>query len=100
MGAGGFLGSGVKECEKIDGPWVMECEKMVGSRVKECDKIIGPWVMGCEKIDGPKAMEFEKIVGPRVKKHANSFRGERPIRNKNDPKLTSTSPVSSPKWYP
>ena len=57
-----FLGYGVKEYEKIDGPWVMECEKMVGSRVKECEKIVGPWVMECEK-----------IVGPRVKKHANSF---------------------------
>ena len=88
MGARGFLGSGVKECEKIDGPWVMECEKMVGSRVKECEKIVGPWVMECEKIDGPKAMEFEKIVGPR------------PTSNENDQKSTSTSPVSSPKWYP
>ena len=78
MGAMVFLGSGVKEREKIDGPWVMECEK----------------------IDGPKAMKFEKIVGPRVKKHANSFWGERPTRNENDQKSTSTSPVSSPKWYP
>ena len=51
MGARGFLGSGVKECEKIDGPWVMECEE----------------------IDGPKAAEREKIVDPRVKKHVNSF---------------------------
>ena len=49
MGARGFLGSGVKECEKIDGPWVMECEK----------------------IDGPKAMEFEKIVGPRPTSNEN-----------------------------
>ena len=38
LGARGFLGSGVKECEKIVGPWVMEFEKIVGSRVKECEK--------------------------------------------------------------
>ena len=49
MGARGFLGSGVKECEKIE-----ECEKIVGSRVKECEKIDGPWVMECEKIVGPR----------------------------------------------
>ena len=51
------------ECEKIDGPWVMECKK----------KIVGSWVMECEKIDGPKLMEYKKIVGPRAQKHPNSF---------------------------
>ena len=35
MGARGFLGSGVKECEKIDGPKAMEFEKIVGPRVKK-----------------------------------------------------------------
>ena len=52
MGSRGFLGTGVKECEKIDGPWVMECEKIVGSRVKECEKIVGPRVVKCENIVG------------------------------------------------
>ena len=54
MGARGFMRSGVKECEKIVGPWVMKFEKNVGSRVKECEKIDGPWVMECEKIVGPR----------------------------------------------
>ena len=46
LGARGFLGSGVKECEKIDGPWVMECEKIVGPRghgVREDSWPQGSW---------------------------------------------------------
>ena len=51
----------------------MCARRFLGSGVKECEKIVGPWVMEYEKIDGLKAMECEKIVVPIVKKHANSF---------------------------
>ena len=45
------------ECEEIDRPWVMECDKMVGFRVKECEKIARLWVMECEKMNLLKAKE-------------------------------------------
>ena len=35
-----FLGSGVKECEKIDGPKAMEFEKIVGLRKKTCELVL------------------------------------------------------------
>ena len=49
--------SKVMECEEIDRPWVMECDKMAGFRVKECEKIARLWVMECEKMNLLKAKE-------------------------------------------
>ena len=61
MGARGFLDSGVKECEKIDGPWVMEYEKMVlGLRNAIRLLVFGSW--NARRLMAPKQWSARRLM--------------------------------------